>query len=186
MRVVVVVVLTAALRSSFHRFASRHPPIESPHAPKSDGTIRRYYLYNSRARPGAASDPRGRIDSPDRVFPLPTQMKIVTALLLAAAAAVEGARRRLADQLDMPILRLAADNGGLGYHLVYKLDASNAYVEDGEADTLAAIVAEKVPCDDTAHRVFRRAGIHETAHHAAGLDLWSVTRGLFFLRVSRV
>ena len=87
-----------------------------------------------------------------------------TRLLLLLPVVTAARRRRLGDALDMEHLRRLADDGQVGTELRFKLAA-------GTSAARAEKVAAAVDCS-SAKRVFRKAGIHEDKHVAAGLDRW--------------
>ena len=87
--------------------------------------------------------------------------------LLALALTTASARRRLAEQLDLPKLAEDADEGMLSSRVLFKID--EAY--RGDAAAVADKVATILECDAAPVRVFREGGKFEAAHEAAGLDL---------------
>ena len=88
-----------------------------------------------------------------------------TRLLLLLPVVTAARRRRLGDALDMEHLRRLADEGHVGREIRFKLAT-------GTSAARAAKVAAAMDCRSPAKRVFRKAGIHEDKHVAAGLDRW--------------
>jgi subtilisin family serine protease len=87
-------------------------------------------------------------------------------LIALALSTVSAARRRLAEQLDLPKLAEDADEGLLGSRVLFQLESSV------DASSIAAKVSSVLDCGSSPERIFRSAGKFEAAHAAAGLDRW--------------
>ena len=87
-------------------------------------------------------------------------------LIALALSTVSAARRRLAEQLDLPKLAEDADEGLLGSRVLFQLESSV------DASSIAAKVSSVLDCGSSPERIFRSAGKFEAAHKQAGLDRW--------------